>query len=90
MGEGERFERLKPGVSQPFGRSNYDVDETFHQKTGTKNQSQIAFGNGNDSKGIYNQNSVGGFNGYSRPMDNDGPMYPKKKVNFNDEPSSGV
>lgn len=47
VGEGERFDRIKPGVSQPFGRKNYDVDETYHQKTGTKNQSQIAFGNDN-------------------------------------------
>ena len=42
--EQDRFDRIKPGVSQPFGRSNYDVDEKFHQKTGTKNQSQIDFG----------------------------------------------
>ena len=26
----ERYDRIKPGVSQPFGRSNYDVDETYH------------------------------------------------------------
>lgn len=30
MGDDERFDRIKPGVSQPFGRGNYDVDETYH------------------------------------------------------------
>jgi hypothetical protein len=44
MGEDDRFAVSKPGVSKPFG-SHYDVDETFHKSTGTKNKSNIAFGN---------------------------------------------
>ena len=80
MGEGERFDRIKPGVSQPFGRSNYDVDEKFHQKTGTKNQSQLVFGN--DNANPYKQQELGTFASYTKALEQEDPRYPKRKANF--------
>jgi len=62
MGEDDRFAVSKPGVSQPFG-SNYDVDEKFHQKTGTKNNSNIAFGN---DERQYDNKDYGAFSGYAK------------------------
>lgn len=82
-GQDERFDRIKPGVSQPFGRKNYDVDETYHQKTAIKNQSQIAFGN--DASNPYQQHQGNSFASYTRALEQDEPKYPKKKPSFNNE-----
>ena len=80
MGEGERFNRIKPGVSQPFGGSNYDVDETYHQRTAMKNQSQIALGS--DKSNPYKQHELGTFASYTKAVEQEDPRYPKKKANF--------
>ena len=83
VGEGERFNRIKPGVSQPFGAANYDVDETFHQRTATKNQSQIALGS--DQSNPYKQHELGTFASYTKAVEQEDPRYPRKKGNFGDE-----
>ena len=80
MEEDERFNIIKPGVSQPFGKNNYEIDETYHQKTGQKNQSQIAFGNNNDN--AFKEHDVGGLVNYTR---HDDARYPRKKGNFGNE-----